>query len=81
MTDAEFNAWLESDTAQRVVLLEIGVNSGGSETTRYVASRGYTSAPTDTPASTYYEARVAGGVAVQESLGITGGAAQFAPSK
>lgn len=80
MTDAEFTAWLESDTARRVVLLEIGVNSGGSETTRYVASRAYITAGTDTPASTYYEARVAGGVAVQESLGITGGAASLSYS-
>lgn len=77
MTDAEYSAWLDSDDAQRVVLLELGVNSGGTEATRYVASRQFISAATDSPASTSYEERLTGGLGVQESLGLFGAAASM----
>lgn len=75
MTDAEFTTWLERQNAQRVILVELSVNSGGSEITRYLASEGWTSAPTDTPASEFYEGRIAGGLVLQETLGLAGGAA------
>lgn len=70
MTDQQYADWLASPTALRTVLLEIGVNSGGSETTRYIASRAYISASSDTPANTYYENRLSDSVQIQENLGM-----------
>lgn len=77
MTDEEFAAWLESDRAKRVLLAELGVNTGGSETTRYLANHAYTSASTDTPANQYYDSLLAGGISLQETLGLSSGAASM----
>lgn len=70
MTDQDYAAWLAQPSAQRAVLLEIGVNSGGSETTRYLANYTYNTLSTDTPASTFYDARVVGPVSMTEQLGL-----------
>ena len=80
MTDQEFTNWLDSDGARRVVLAELGVNSGGSETTRYIANQAFISAATDTPAGQFYEARLADGLVLQETLGIAGGTASISHS-
>lgn len=75
MTDLEFQAWLESETAQRVVLLELSVNSGGVEQVRYVANREFITQASDTPANTLYEPRLAGGATVTENLALYSGSA------
>lgn len=70
MTDQQFLDWLSSPTALRTVLLEVGVNSLGVETTRYISSRAFISAASDTPANTYYENRLSSSVSIRETLGI-----------
>lgn len=72
MTDAEYLAWLEDAAAERVILLETAANSGNVEVSRYISSREFISRSTDTPASTYYEPILIGGLRVQESLSIDG---------
>lgn len=54
MTDAEFLAWLKNPDAKRITLVEIGVYTGGSETTRYLSTRGYNTGAADTPADQVY---------------------------
>lgn len=54
MTDAQYTAWLFSPDAQRVVIVDAGVNTGGVETVRRLSTRGYVTLPTDFPASTAY---------------------------
>jgi hypothetical protein len=54
MTDDDFLAWLKSSSAIRTTLVEVDVRSGGVEITRYLAVRGYTTKPSDTPANTVY---------------------------
>lgn len=65
ITDVEYNAWLDSQSANRRVLIEItalGYDSGGSPFTKtvnaYLASGGYTSQAWDSPASHHYDAWV-----------------------
>lgn len=70
MTDADFIAWLGSDTSRRTVLIEAAVRSGGSEITRYMSSGGYVTSGSDTPAHTVYEATVIGGCKTSESLSL-----------
>jgi hypothetical protein len=70
MTDAEFIAWLKSDSAVRCVLVEVVVNVGGVETTRYLSNRGYVTGAGDTPAHTLYEPRINGGCVITETLAI-----------
>lgn len=67
----EFIAWLKQD-AQRVLLMEVGVQVGGSETTRYLSTAGYVSGPADTPANTPYLGRIVGGFSFSRSLSIEG---------
>lgn len=55
ITDAEFDRWLLQSYAQRCVLLEVDVWSGGSVVTRYLSTHGFISYPTDTPANTAYD--------------------------
>lgn len=45
-----FLTWLENPS-QRCLLAEVGVKTGGSETTRYLSSIGFVSEPGDTPAN------------------------------
>jgi hypothetical protein len=72
MTDAEFLAWLKSDRP-RVVLVEVGVYTGGSETTRYMATAGYNTGAADTPANMHYEPVVAANsLQFTEALDLTG---------
>ena len=48
-------------TEQSVYLLEIGADTGAGDVTLRYASRGYVTAPGDTPASTHYPARILSG--------------------
>ena len=55
ISDAQYAAWLVADNKTRVVLVEVQAYSGGSVVTRYFSNRGFTSYPSDSPASTAYE--------------------------
>jgi hypothetical protein len=74
VTDADFIAWVKSDSRIACVLIEVGVRSGGAEITRYLSNRGYTTSPTDVPANTHYLGVVNGGCKTSETLPIDGGA-------
>lgn len=50
VSDADYQAWLESPSERRVVLAEL-THAGGTE---YLSNRGYITASGDTPASTPY---------------------------
>lgn len=65
-------AWLKKDSSIKCVLMEVGVQSGGVETTRYFSNKGYVTSPTDTPANTLYAPLIAGGVKFTESMSLDG---------
>lgn len=72
-TDAQLIAWLRSDTpAARCVLLEVGVQVNGVETTRYISDKGYVSGPSESPSNTFYNPLISGGVQFTESLSLEG---------
>lgn len=75
MIDEQFMAWLKNPAAARMVLIEVQVNVGGTETTRYIASREYVTGPADTPANTVYLPLAKGGLAFTEQVSLTGDAA------
>ena len=64
-----FSKWL-ANQAQRCLLAEVGVKTGGVEVMRYLSSIGYVSEPTDTPANTHYAARISGGFSFSRSLNV-----------
>lgn len=68
---APFLAWLASP-AQRCIIAEVEVKSGGSETTRYLSTTGYKSEPGDTPANQIYNGRISGGVQFTRRLDLEG---------
>jgi hypothetical protein len=72
MTDEQFMAWLKKPAAARMVLIEVQVNVGGAEVTRYIASREYVTGPADTPANTVYLPVAKGGLAFTEQVSLTG---------
>lgn len=65
-TDAQFAAWLGDSTAQRVMLFEVGASSGGTAMTRYLSNGPYGGGAPATP----YQAIVAGGLTVTESISM-----------
>jgi hypothetical protein len=65
ITDAQFSAWLRDAGAQRVMLFEVGVKSAGVDITRYLSTKPYIGS-----ASTPYQAVVAGGLKVTESISM-----------
>lgn len=72
MTDAEFQAWLESPSAIRCALVEVVANISGVETTLYLSNRGYVTGPAETPANKVYMPYLIGGVSFTESLSLEG---------
>lgn len=72
MTDAQFVAWLKDSAAIRCVLVEVGVKTGGVETTRFLSNKGYVTSPTDTPANTPYDPCIIGSVKFTETLSLEG---------
>ena len=54
MTDDDFLAWLRSPSAIRTMLFEVGVRTGGVESTRYLCTKPYNTGAVDTPANTHY---------------------------
>lgn len=75
---AAFTAWLKTP-AQRCLLIEAGVKSGGAEITRYLSTSGYVSGATDAPANQLYSGRISGGVEITRRLDLSGagGSATF----
>jgi len=67
ITQAQFEAWLLDSTAQRVVLYEIEVTSGGNPITRYLSDKQYINAPVATP----YSAIVSGSIAVSAKISLS----------
>lgn len=65
ITDAQFAAWLGDAGAQRVMLFEVGVKSAGVDITRYLSTKAYVGS-----AGTPYQAVVAGGLTVTESISM-----------
>ena len=72
MTDAQFQEWLQSPSAVRMVLIEAQVNVAGQEVTRYIASRPYVTGPAEVPANTEYLPLATGGLAFTEQVSLTG---------
>lgn len=73
MTDADFNAWLADPNGLRTILFEVVANSGGADVTRYIATRGFVTLPTDTPPNTPYMGVVKGGIQFHASISLDGG--------
>lgn len=71
-TEAALTSWLLDESAIRTVLIEVGVKSGGSETTRYLSNRSYFTSPTDTPSNKHYLPLITGGIEFTESIDIDG---------
>lgn len=65
-----FADWLASDYAVRCILVEANVQINGVESTLYFANRAYATQQFETPASTLYDAVLAGSVKITEKIGI-----------
>lgn len=74
VSDSVLLAWIRSGTAKRRILIEVGAQVGGSETTLYTSDKGYTTSSADTPASTNYLAKISGSISVTESISLDGSA-------
>lgn len=73
ITDAQFKAWLVDPSAIRIVLMEAGVNSGGTELTRYLSTGLFVTGASETPANTAYSAiATKSSLQTTESLSLTG---------
>lgn len=72
MTDNEFQSWLASASALRLILIEVGVVAGGVTTTRYLSNRPYVTGPGDSPANLAYEPVLAGPPSFSEQLSLDG---------
>jgi hypothetical protein len=68
----DFAAWLKNPAAPRIVLVEVNVKSGGTETTRYLSTGAYITSPTDTPANQRYSPILTSGLQYTEKLDIEG---------
>jgi len=67
MTDDEFLTWLDNESAARVVLVEVGVSTGGVEVTRLLSDR-----PFATAAGVPYLPLIRGGISFDETLPLDG---------
>jgi hypothetical protein len=73
VTSTQLKDWLrKTSSARRCVLVEVGVLTGGSEITRYLSNKGYTTKSGEAPANTQYKPCVSGGVTFTESLSLDG---------
>lgn len=66
MTDLEFHSWLRQGGGKVVLLAEVELTQ-----TLRLSTVPYVTLPTDTPANTAYQAVLAGGLAVSESLSLS----------
>lgn len=71
-TSTQLVAWLKKGNNKRVVLVEAGVSSGGSEITRYISDKGFVTGASEVPANTLYIPAISGGVTFTESLSLEG---------
>lgn len=74
ITEQQFVQWLKNDSAIRCVLMEVGVQVDGVETTRYLSNKGYVTGVSDTPANVSYSPVIAGGIKFTESMTLDGSA-------
>lgn len=72
MTDAQYLNWLKDPSAIRTVLIEAAVQIAGVETTIYMSTAAYNTAPTDAPANVHYRPIASVGVLFTEQLSLTG---------
>ena len=72
LSDAQFTAWLASASSIRTVLVEVVARIVSTDTTLYLSNRNYITGSADTPASTAYQACIAGGVSTSEALNLDG---------
>jgi hypothetical protein len=72
MTDDQFKTWLTSPAALRVVLIEASAQVAGVETTIYMATKPFNTAPTEAPANTHYRPIAKAGVLFTEQLSLDG---------
>lgn len=66
ISDAQFTAWLDDSTAQRVALYRFTIKSGGSTVIRYVSNKAYGGGSSSTP----YVTAVARGLKLVESVSL-----------
>lgn len=69
ISDAQYVAWLDKSTAQRVTLYRIGCLSGGAQVTRRLSNKPYIG-----PASAPYVAAIAKDLEITQSISIDGDA-------
>lgn len=73
ISDAQFTAWLKDQSSVRCVLVEADVKlAGGSVVTRYLSNKTYVTVEGETPPSTIYSPRIAGGIKFTRSLSLDG---------
>lgn len=72
ISDAQYTAWLKSQTAVRCILVEVDVKTGGSVITRYLSNQGYVTGSSDSPANTSYSPRIVGGIQISRKINIDG---------
>jgi hypothetical protein len=65
ISDAQYTAWLDDSTAQRVTLYRIGCVSGGAQTTRYLSNKPYIGS-----SSTPYVAAIAKDLEISQSISM-----------
>lgn len=70
--NTNYASWLVDQSAIRCILIEVQAKSGGSETNRFLSSRPFKSANTDTPADTVYNPIIVGSsVRTVERMSVT----------
>lgn len=72
ISDAQYTAWLKSQSAVRCILVEVDVKTGGSVITRYLSNQGYVTGSSDSPANTSYSPRIVGGIQISRKINIDG---------
>lgn len=72
LTTAQFQAWLESNSAIRCLLVEVVVNIDGTETLLYLSNRNYNTGPSESPANTHYAPWIQTSLSFNQSLPLDG---------
>lgn len=72
MIHADMLTWLDSEDAEKCVLVELSVNNGTTEIPMYFSTRSYVTTSADTPANTIYLPLISDVGAITESLSIAG---------
>lgn len=72
ITDEQYKDWMKSDTAMRVILVEVTPSIDGVDTPLFLSNRGYTTHPGDTIPNIGYTSVVDGGVNINEKISVDG---------